>query len=285
MDNPHVRLDAGLPADREGADDRGVVVPAQPRPAVRLPGQRPRLHRELPLDDVQDRRAALRAGSRDRPGARGAVHPPRRPRAELLGERDARDRVEQGRPVLGARRRGGRSVRPAARRGERGSAEDARRDRRREAHPGLRRAGEGRRVQADGLRPPGLQELRPAREDHQARRPTRCSRSRAATRCSTSRSSWRRSRSRTSTSSAASCTRTSTSTRGSSTRRSGCRWRCSRSCSRSRGRPAGSPSGSSCCDDPEQKIARPRQLFVGAEERDYMPIARRKAAGDLVGAV
>ena len=39
------------------------------------------------------------------------------------------------------------------------------------------------------------------------------------------------------------------------------------------------------CDDPEQKIARPRQLFVGAEERDYMPIARRKAAGDLVGAV
>jgi citrate synthase len=39
------------------------------------------------------------------------------------------------------------------------------------------------------------------------------------------------------------------------------------------------------CDDPEQKIARPRQLFVGPEERDYMPIARRKAADDLVGAV
>ena len=38
-------------------------------------------------------------------------------------------------------------------------------------------------------------------------------------------------------------------------------------------------------DDPEQKIARPRQLFTGAGERDYMPIARRKAVGDLVGAV
>jgi citrate synthase len=38
-------------------------------------------------------------------------------------------------------------------------------------------------------------------------------------------------------------------------------------------------------DDPEQKIARPRQLYVGAGERDYVPIARRKAADDLVGAV
>jgi citrate synthase len=38
-------------------------------------------------------------------------------------------------------------------------------------------------------------------------------------------------------------------------------------------------------EDPEQKIARPRQLFIGAGERDYMPIARRKAADELVGAV
>jgi citrate synthase len=37
--------------------------------------------------------------------------------------------------------------------------------------------------------------------------------------------------------------------------------------------------------DPEQKIARPRQLYMGAGEREYMPIARRKAADDLVGAV
>ena len=34
-----------------------------------------------------------------------AVHPPRRPRAELLDERDARDRLEPRRPVQRARRR------------------------------------------------------------------------------------------------------------------------------------------------------------------------------------
>jgi citrate synthase len=38
-------------------------------------------------------------------------------------------------------------------------------------------------------------------------------------------------------------------------------------------------------DDPEQKIARPRQLYVGAGERDYLPVADRKAADELVGAV
>jgi citrate synthase len=38
-------------------------------------------------------------------------------------------------------------------------------------------------------------------------------------------------------------------------------------------------------EDTEQKIARPRQLYIGVEEREYMPIARRKAADDLVGAV
>jgi citrate synthase len=35
--------------------------------------------------------------------------------------------------------------------------------------------------------------------------------------------------------------------------------------------------------DPEQKIARPRQLYVGAGERDYVPLAARD--GGLVGAV
>ena len=41
--------------------------------------------------------------------------------------------------------------------------------RRRRRHPALRRAGEeqGARRQADGLRPPGLQELRPARRDRE----------------------------------------------------------------------------------------------------------------------
>jgi citrate synthase len=38
--------------------------------------------------------------------------------------------------------------------------------------------------------------------------------------------------------------------------------------------------------DPEQKIARPRQVYVGADERDYVPIERRAAvAKELVGAL
>ena len=79
-------------------------------------------------------------------------------------------------------------------------------------HPRLHQGREGGRGAPDGLRPPRLQELRPAREDHQegGRRGLRGHRAR--TRCSTSRSSSRRSRSRTTTSSSASSTRTSTST-------------------------------------------------------------------------
>jgi len=34
-------------------------------------------------------------------------------------------------------------------------------------------------------------------------------------------------------------------------------------------------------DDPEQKIARPRQLYIGPDERDYVPVEKR-TAGDLV---
>jgi citrate synthase len=28
-------------------------------------------------------------------------------------------------------------------------------------------------------------------------------------------------------------------------------------------------------DDPEQKIARPRQIYLGAEKRDYVPVDKR----------
>ena len=46
--------------------------------------------RQLPPDDVQDGRAEVHAEPGARARARRAVHPPRRPRAELLDERDAR---------------------------------------------------------------------------------------------------------------------------------------------------------------------------------------------------
>ena len=78
----------------------------------------------------------------------------------------------QRRPVLGRLRRDRRSLRAAARRRQRGSAADARRDRRREQRAGVHRGSEGRqrRHPADGLRPPRLQELRPAGEADQAGR-------------------------------------------------------------------------------------------------------------------
>ena len=75
----------------------------------------------------------------------------------------------------------------------------------------VKKQGEGR--PADGLRAPGLQELRPAREDRQAERGRGAQEARASpTRCSTSPRRWRSGRWPTTTSSSASSTRTSTST-------------------------------------------------------------------------
>ena len=96
------------------------------------------------------------------------------------------------------RRRHRQPVGPGAWRRQRGGAEDAGRDRPREEHPGLPggREGQGQPRQADGLRPPGVQELRSAGEDHPEGLPRRAGTSSAsrAIRCSTWRSSWRRSR-------------------------------------------------------------------------------------------
>ena len=74
---------------------------------------------------LQDDRAEVRARSPARAGARHPVHPPRRPRAELLDERGAQRRLLAGRPLLGRRRRHRRPLRPAARRRQRGRAADA----------------------------------------------------------------------------------------------------------------------------------------------------------------
>ncbi len=75
---------------REDAHDRGVRVPPLDRLPVRLPGQRPLVHGQLPLDDEEDGRAHVQGEPGPREGARRSLHPPRGPRAELLDERDAR---------------------------------------------------------------------------------------------------------------------------------------------------------------------------------------------------
>ena len=73
-------------------------------------------------------------------------------------------------PYSARRRRRGRALRAAARRRQRGGAADARPDRHGGQHPGLPPGREGPQGEADGLRPPRLQELRPARADHQGAR-------------------------------------------------------------------------------------------------------------------
>ena len=113
------------PADGEDADAGGVLLPPQHGAAVRLSGQRPALSRQLPVDALQDDRAQVRARSSPRARARRALHPPRRPRAELLDLGGPLGRVLAGRPLLRGGRRHRRPLRPAARRRQRGRAAHA----------------------------------------------------------------------------------------------------------------------------------------------------------------
>ncbi len=99
------------------------------------------------------------------------LHPPRRPRAERL-DLDRPPRRLVGRQPVRVHRGGHRlPVGPGARRRQRGGAQHAARDRHRRPHPGIYRARQGqeRPVPPDGLRPPRLQELRSAREGDAAR--------------------------------------------------------------------------------------------------------------------
>ena len=95
---------------------------------------------------------------------------------------------------------------------------------------------------------------------------------RSTTPCSTSPASSRSGPSRTPTSSTASSTRTSTSTAASSCGRSASRRTCSPSSSPSAGCPAGSPTGRSSTTTASGRIARPRQVYMGPNETDYVPI-------------
>ena len=117
------------PADREDPDARGLRLPPLDGAAVRVPGQRAQLRRQLPADDVQDQRAQVQGAPGARARARRAVRAARRPRAELLDLGDAADRLVGGRPLLRGGRRDRRALRPAARRGQRGRAADAAGDR------------------------------------------------------------------------------------------------------------------------------------------------------------
>ena len=177
------------PAHRQGAGHRRLRVSSQHRPAVRAAGQRAGLLGQLPEHAVQDDRAALQATSGARAGSGRAVHPARRSRAELQHQRNAQHRQLARRSVFGTGRRGGSTLRSAPRRRQRGGAAHAERDRVVAEHPGLRQASQSGRRAADGIRPPRLQVVRPAREDHQAHGGSGLRGHRARTRCSRWRSS------------------------------------------------------------------------------------------------
>ena len=100
--------------------------------------------------------------------ARPHLHPARRPRAERLDLHRAAGRLLGRQSLRLHRRRHRLPLGSRARRRQRGGAQDAGRDRHGRQHPEIHRQGEGqeRSVPADGLRPPRLQELRPARQDH-----------------------------------------------------------------------------------------------------------------------
>ena len=112
---------------------------------------------------------AVRGQPDGRARAQAAADPARRPRAELLDVDGAPGRLVRRQPLRVDRGRHRRAVGSAARRREPGRDRDARRrsaTRRRRAATAVARAKDPeRRLPALGLRPPRLQELRPAGPD------------------------------------------------------------------------------------------------------------------------
>ena len=123
---PH---EAGRAPHRQDAHPRRGRLSPQRRHAVRLPRQQPRLRRQLPVDDVEDRRAPLRRQPGAGQSTRRVVHPPCRPRAELLHHRHAHRRFVPRRPLHLDRSSRRRPLRSPPRRRQRSRHQDAQRDR------------------------------------------------------------------------------------------------------------------------------------------------------------
>ena len=272
----HRAPDVGALERRLGAVDllRGLARPARPRagrarpfrllaklpviaayahkkstrPGVPLPRQLAELRRQLPQAQLRQHGRALR----DQPGPRrrrstgcsSCTRTTSRTRRPRRCDSSARPRPTSSRPSPPASTRStGRCTaaptRPCCRcsRDIRDSGEGV---------AEVRRAGEeqGRRRQADGLRPPGLQELRPAREARQGERRRGARRPRRERPAARHREGARADRARRRLlQGAQASTRTSTSTPASSTRRWASRPACSPCCSRSGACPAGSRTG------------------------------------------
>ena len=155
----------------QGAEHRRLRLPPQHRPAVRLSRQRPELHRQLPEHAVQDDRAEVQAATRCSSGrstcCSSCTPITSRTAAPARCARIGSSHVDPYSALAGA---------AAALYGPlHGGANEAvlrmlDGDRLGRQRARVHQAGEGRRRPADGLRPPRLQVVRPARQDHQADR-------------------------------------------------------------------------------------------------------------------
>ncbi|CCC97909.1 protein of unknown function [Azospirillum baldaniorum] len=165
---PGAAQDRRAPLDRQDPGDRRDGLQVLGRPAVHVPAQRPVLRRELPLHDLRHAVRAVQGQPGPVQGHGQDLHPARRPRAERLDLDRPSGRLVGRQPVRLHRRRHRLAVGSGPWRRQRGRAEDAGGDRLRRSHPGDRppRQGQKRQLPPDGLRPPGLQELRPARPGH-----------------------------------------------------------------------------------------------------------------------
>ena len=193
-------------------DARGDVLPVLGRPAVRLPGQRPVVPGQLPQHDVEDRRRtrSTRASSgrwtccSSSTPTTSRTAAPRRCASSAPARPTRTRRRPPPRRALYGPLHGGANEAVVRMLTEIGSIENV---------PAFIEAVKSGERPPDGLRPPRLQELRPAGDDHQEDRVRRVRghRQEPAARHRAEARGGRAQRRRTS--SAASCTRTSTSTR------------------------------------------------------------------------
>ena len=280
ISDPHQRMVASIRMIAKMPTLAAMAYKYIGRPAVRLSEERPRLRHQLPAHVLCGAGRGLQAepgaGARDGPH----LHPARRPRAERLDLDGAARRLDRRQSVRLHRGRHRRALGPGAWRRQRGGAEDARRDRHRRPHPGIHQARQGPEghLPPDGLRPPRLQELRSAREDHAEDRARGAERDSATATIRCCRSRWSSSASRCSdeyfiekklypnvdfysgiTLKAMGFPTTMFTVLFAVARAVGwiAQWK-------------------EMIEDPTQRIGRPRQLYTGATRRDYIPISRRK---------
>ena len=167
-----VAPEADLSAHRQGHHDRGVHLPAQHRHAVRLSGQRPLVHRQLPQHDVQDDGGEVHSrtpcsSARSTSSSSCTPTTSRTARPTRCAPSAARTSIRTRRLAAAAAAlygplHGGANEAVLRMLNEIGSIDNVpdfiKRVKRGEAAP-------------DGLRPPRLQELRPAREASSSRSP------------------------------------------------------------------------------------------------------------------